>query len=159
MKQVILFLLFCFSLHTFSLNAAVAPTVGDPLAKEKAYQQKLAMLKKVASMNVKEFETFTGKHMNAVDRLLFKMGQRKLRNSIDEQGNVSNKRLEKYLKKSSDNGSSGFHLGGFALGFLLGLIGVLIAYVAFKDDNKQNRIKWSWIGVGALIVLSLLFFI
>lgn len=156
MKKVILFLLFCFSLHTFSLNAAVAPTVADPLAKEKAYQQKLAILKKVASMNVKEFETFTGKHMNVVDRLLFKIGQKKLRNSIDEQGNVTNKRLDKYLKKSADK-SSGFHLGGFALGFLLGLIGVLIAYVAFKDDNKQNRIKWSWIGVAAIVVLSLLF--
>lgn len=49
--------------------------------------------------------------------------------------------------------SSGFNIGGFALGFFLGLIGVLIAYVFIKD---ANLIKWSWIGLGAVLVIILL---
>jgi Flp pilus assembly protein TadB len=111
------------------------------------------MLKAISKMSVKEFETFTGRHLNVIERSLFKLEQKKLKKSFDAQGNVTNKKLDKYLKKA--DGSSGFHLGGFALGFLLGLIGVLIAYVAFSDDNKSNRVKWSWIGVGVVVVLYL----
>ncbi len=154
MKKISIFLLLCFLLQTFFLTAAVVPSVGNPAAKENSYQQKVEMLKKIAAMNVKEFEAFTGKHMNFIERALFKIEQRKLNNSIDQAGNITNKKLDKYLHKSSDN-SSGFHLGGFALGFLLGLIGVLIAYLAFKDDNKQNRIKWAWIGTAVIVAISL----
>jgi hypothetical protein len=48
-----------------------------------------------------------------------------------------------------------FHLGGFALGFLLGLLGVIIT-LFFKDANKQNRLYSSLIGLGAVIILVLL---
>ena len=43
------------------------------------------------------------------------------------------------------------HLGGFALGFFIGLIGVLIAYI-IEDDYKRNRVKWAWIGWGVFVV-------
>ncbi|MEY2917183.1 MAG: hypothetical protein RIS73_897 [Bacteroidota bacterium] len=156
MKKIVIFLLFCLSMQTLSLNASITPSVTDPLAKEKAYQQKVEMLKKISTMSVKEFEAFTGKHMNAVDRMLFKVEQRKLKNSFNEEGMVKNKKLDKYLKKSSKNGGAGFHLGGFALGFLLGLIGVLIAYLAFKDDKKKDRVKWAWIGTAVVVAIALL---
>jgi len=39
-----------------------------------------------------------------------------------------------FLKRAGD-GSLAFYIGGFALGFLLGLIGVLIAYL-INDDKK-----------------------
>jgi hypothetical protein len=88
--------------------------------------------------------------------MLFKVEQRKLKNSFNEEGMVKNKKLDKYLKKSSKNGGAGFHLGGFALGFLLGLIGVLIAYLAFKDDKKKDRVKWAWIGTAVVVAIALL---
>ena len=49
-------------------------------------------------------------------------------------------------------------IGGFALGFLLGVIGVLIAYII---ENGKNRplIKWAWIGLAAWVVVWLIFFI
>lgn len=152
MKKLTLLLAICFSVFTFTSNARVvvpAETGND------AYKQKVELLKKISTMSAKEFEAFSGKKMNFADRMFFKMGQKKLQKSIDANGNVTNKKLEKYLRKGGADGSSGFHLGGFALGFFLGLIGVLIAYVAFSDDNKKNRVKWSWIGWGAFVVLYL----
>ena len=69
-------------MQTLSLNASITPSVSDPLVKQKAYEQKVEMLKKISTMSVKEFEAFTGKQMNAVDRMLFKVEQRKLKNSF-----------------------------------------------------------------------------
>jgi hypothetical protein len=43
----------------------------------------------------------------------------------------------------------------FALGFLLGLIGLLIAYL-INDDYKHNRVKWAWIGFGIVVVLNII---
>ncbi|MFN8253480.1 MAG: hypothetical protein U0V75_16540 [Ferruginibacter sp.] len=156
MKKLTLLLAICFSVFTFTSNAKIVVPAENG---NDAYKQKVELLKKVSTMSVKEFEAFSGKKMNFVDRMFFKMGQKKLQKSIDENGTVTNKKLEKYLRKGGADGSSGFHLGGFALGFLLGLIGVLIAYVAFSDDNKQNRVKWSWIGLAAAIVFSLVLFL
>src|SRR5439155_16965340 len=103
------------------------------------YKAMVEMLRKVSVMNVKDYEQMTGKHMNFIARSIFKMEQKKLRNSFDEQGNVTNKKLNRMLSKGN-SGETGFHFGGFALGFFLGLIGVLLAYVAFNDDYKQNRV-------------------
>lgn len=50
--------------------------------------------------------------------------------------------------------STGFHFGGFALGFFVGLIGVLIAYLIRGDEAvDRNRRKWAWIGFGVYVLL------
>ena len=109
----------------------------------------------LSSITVKDFEKLTGKHLNFIDRIGFKAGQKKLRKSISADGTINNKRLMKFVNGDGDH-STGFHLGGFALGFFLGLIGVVIAYVAFGDDDvKRNRVKWSWIGAATFFVLWL----
>lgn len=50
------------------------------------------------------------------------------------------------------SGETGFHAGGFFLGLLLGVIGVIIAYL-INDEKKHNRVKWAWIGWGVWVVL------
>jgi hypothetical protein len=85
----------------------------------------------------------------------FRLAQKKLRNSINEDGSFSDKRMEKMFKDEM-SGTTGFHLGGFALGLFLFLIGVLIAYL-INDDKKSNRVKWAWIGAAAALVFYLLF--
>ena len=53
------------------------------------------------------------------------------------------------------DGTTGFHSGGFFLGLLVGLIGVIIAYI-IKDEKKKNRVKWAWIGWGVWVVIALI---
>jgi hypothetical protein len=110
----------------------------------------------LAMISPSQFEKLTGKKMNLVDKAGFRIAQKDLRKSINSDGTVNNQKIAKLLKKA--DGSSGFNLGGFALGFLLGLIGVLIAYV-ISDDNKKARTKWAWIGFLAALVLWLLVFV
>lgn len=108
----------------------------------------------LAQVDIKTFETLSGRHLGFVDKIGFKIAQRDLRKSISEDGSINSKKLNRYLK--SEDHSTGFHIGGFALGFFVGLIGVLIAYL-INDDNKRNRVKWTWIGfaVGFLLTIAL----
>jgi hypothetical protein len=152
-----------FTIALFSITLAAAPlAIVNPvkLKNPKASEIMLPMgkngellsLQDLSTMKIKDLENFTGAKMKLVDKLGFKLAQKQLRNSINEDGTINNKKITKYAKRAADG--SGFHLGGFALGFLLGLIGVLIAYL-IKDDLKSQRVKWAWIGLGAWLVIFL----
>lgn len=109
----------------------------------------------LSTINLKDFEKLTGRHLNFLDRLAFKAEQKKLKNSINADGKINNKMLLKMM--GDGDHSTGFHLGGFALGFLLGIIGVLISYLSHsEEDLKRNRIKWAWIGFGVQAVLGII---
>jgi hypothetical protein len=90
----------------------------------------------LSTISVKEFQILVNRKMKFFDRLAFKAGQKKF-----------DKNFKKYF-----SGKSGFHAGGFALGFFLLLIGVLIAYV-INDDYKKNRVKWTWLGFSISIAI------
>ncbi|HEX2534572.1 MAG TPA: hypothetical protein VHK69_12590 [Chitinophagaceae bacterium] len=113
---------------------------------------KTISLQDLSAISVKEFERVSGKDMRFMDKVNFKLGQRQLRKSINPDGTLNSRKMEKFAKRVD---GSDFNLGGFALGFLLGLIGVLIAYI-ISDDNKRVRTKWAWIGFGAAVVLYIL---
>ena len=92
-------------------------------------------------ISVKDFETLSGKKMKLIEKISFKLGQQKLRRSINNDGSFSQKRFEKYFGKFW--GVGGFSLVGLLLGLFLSLIGVLIAYLIWND---KSRIRWAWIG-------------
>ena len=107
----------------------------------------------LATINIADLQALTGRKMNFTERLNFRMAQKKIRKSIAADGTIKNKRVLKFFSKTKGTaGKTGFHIGGFALGFLLGLIGIVIAYV-INDDFKKNRVKWAWIGWGIFVVL------
>lgn len=95
----------------------------------------------LATISIKDFEALKGQEMSLVDKAGFKIAQRQLRNKLEDDGTVK-KSVAKKLAKSMADGTTGFHLGGFALGFFAGLIGVVIAYV-LDDEKKKNRVKWA----------------
>src|ERR1700750_2951297 len=53
----------------------------------------------LSTISVKDFEQMTGKKLSSVDRAMFKAAQKKVRHSIDKDGNVNNKKIEKFYKK------------------------------------------------------------
>jgi hypothetical protein len=145
----------------FSIAATVFGTSGFSFLPKKASEvylpvgsggQKISLLD-LTKIDVKSFETLSGRHLNFFDRFGFKLAQKKLRKSINADGTIDNKKLDKFLDEGDH--TTGFHLGGFALGFLVGLIGVLIAYL-INDENKKNRVKWAWIGFCIGLVLYII---
>ncbi len=136
MKKVLVVIAILFSVNISFAAFTVTQSVEKTAVETKAEKEK-AVMKMVAKMSAKDYEVLTGKKMNFVERLAFK---------------ITKKRFEKKLAMA-EGSSSGFNIGGFALGFFLGLIGVLIAYIFIKDPNL---IKWSWIGLGTVLVIILL---
>ena len=56
---------------------------------------------------------------------------------------------------SSFIGNVEFNFGGFILGFLLGLIGVALAYIFSSDDAFRRS---AWYGLGTWLILLLIIF-
>lgn len=137
-----------------TLNTAKPPLKASQIYFPLGKTGQLISLQDLSVIKVKEFETLTGKKMKFFDKVGFKLSQNKLRNSINLDGTFSRKKVEKYFSKMAD-GTTGFHSGGFFLGFLVGLIGVIIAYI-IKDEKKKNRVKWAWIGWGVWVVIALI---
>lgn len=135
MKKI-LFLIALFISVNASFAAFTVPSAEKPPVETKA-QKERAMMEMVVKMSVKDYEVMTGKKMNFFERLAFK---------------AEKKRFEKQLKRAEAT-SEGFNIGGFLLGFLLGLLGVLLAYIFSHDSNLR---KWSWIGLGAAVVVALI---
>jgi hypothetical protein len=112
---------------------------------------KTVSLLELSTMKVEDLEHMTGQKMGWVKRMEFKLALKKLRHSIKPDGTVDSKSLARLGRGYYDDDGS-FHIGGFALGFFVGLIGVLIAYL-INDDYHHRRVKWAWIGFGCFVVL------
>ena len=152
---IFLFLLVTFDVaFTTTLNTAKTPLKASEIYFPLGKSGELISLQDLSVIKIKEFETLTGKKMKFFDKVGFKLSQNKLRNSINLDGTFSRKKVEKYFRKMAD-GTTGFHSGGFFLGLLVGLIGVIIAYI-IKDEKKKNRVKWAWIGWAVWVVIALI---
>jgi len=113
---------------------------------------KTVSLLELSTMKVDDVEHLTGEKMGWMKRMEFKLALRKLRHSIKPDGTVDSKSLARLSRPGYYDDDGSFHIGGFALGFFVGLIGVLIAYL-INDDNHHRRVKWAWIGFGCFVVL------
>jgi hypothetical protein len=156
MKKIIILFTACLLIATapfaFTGFSSLSKKASDVYLPVGSGGNKISLLE-LSKIDVRSFESLTGRHLNFVDRLGFKIAQKKLRKSISADGTIDNKKLNKFLAQG--DGTTGFHIGGFALGFLIGLIGVLIAYL-INDEKKKNRVKWAWIGFAVWIVLLII---
>ena len=158
MKKTFILLITAFAIATTSFGSATIPSSLPKTANEiylPIGKNMQISLKDLSEIKVKDYQKITGKHLNFFQKITFKAGQRKLRQSISADGTITNQKLLKAM--SNGDPSSGFNIGWFALGLILGLIGVLLSYIINGDpDIKRNRQKWAWIGWGVWVVILIL---
>lgn len=154
MKGTLFLVAFSFIISTgFAINpipTEKAPLKASAIMLPVGPNGSMMSLEDLAYIKPREYAKLTNRKMNIFDRAAFTIAQKKLRNSINADGTISDKKMNKMV--AALDGETGFHLGGFALGFLLGLIGILIAYL-INDDYRSNRRKWAWIGFGSFLVI------
>jgi len=151
MKKIIILFAFIasFSSINSTTNSIPSSAAKPPLKADEVYLPvgktgHLISLMDLSRISVKDFETLSGEKMKFSEKVQFKLSQRQLKKSINEDGTFSRKSIEKYLTKPPVGGGGVFSLGGLLLGLFLSLIGVLIAYLIGKDN--KSRIRWAWIG-------------
>ncbi len=157
MKKILAFIIFIATIsvaYSTSVVNTPVPLKANEIFLPIGKSGQLISLQDLSVIKLKDFEALTGKKMKLTDKLGFALSQKQLRKSINPDGTFNKKKVEKYFNKMAE-GSGGFHAGGFFLGLLLGLIGVLIAYL-IKDDKKKTRVKWAWIGWVVWLVILLI---
>ena len=114
-------------------NTAVAPLSGMTV------QDFLAL-------TPKKYKELTGEKLSLTQKISLKLAQKKIRKAIKNNEKVDSTEMANALDTSD------FNIGGFVLGLLLSVIGVLIAYLI----GDTNVIKWAWIGFAVFLVIFLL---
>lgn len=150
-KLICFLILFAFSTSLFS---AVLPGGKEPNASEVMiplmYSNKNITLADFMNLSPFGYKALTGTRLGLKHGIELKMTQKQLKQVIRIDGTVDVKAL---IKASEE--PFRFHIGGFLLGFFLGIIGVIIT-LFFKDANRKSRLYSSLIGLGIVIILALL---
>jgi hypothetical protein len=157
-KVIVLFFVFICLTNSFAAFNPIEPKkiLASQIMVPIGHTGKSISLLELSTINAKSLENLTGRKMKLFERMAFSGAQKKLRKNINPDGSLKPKFL-KLLKRGGEDNTKGFHVIGFLLGFVLGLIGVLIAYVMNDDADKKNRVKWAWLGflIGWVLVIGL----
>ena len=116
-----------------------------------------------ASQAQSEFAQFTQDELLDLDRTLM---ENRLGRKMSFRERMAHKIAKKQIKKARKrgtardltaeqamrDGTTSFNIGGFLLGLLLGLIGVLIAYIIGGDGIVRS----AWIGFGIFLAIVLI---
>jgi hypothetical protein len=139
MKKLFAILTLCFGILVSSNSFAAV--VEPASSQEETVTQKSPSItiEDIKTLSAKEIEEKIGQKLNWKQKLAIKLTKNKLA------------KADKAEDKPAEI-SGGFGIG-LLLGFVLGLIGVLLAYVVFKD---KQTIKGSWLGFAAVLVLIIL---
>ena len=92
--------------------------------------------------------------MSFKERMGLRIAQKNIRSEIKSKSIEENAIIN--YKMAIVNGESTFKIGGFILGFLLGLIGVGLAYI-FSNDKDFIRSTWKGLGAWVILILVLAF--
>lgn len=98
------------------------------------------------SLTPKKYKELTGEKLSLTQKISLKLAQKKIRKAIKNNESIEGADMANAVDTSD------FNIGGFVLGLLLSVIGVLIAYLI----GDTSVIKWAWIGFGVFLVIFLL---
>jgi uncharacterized protein YacL len=141
----ILFFVLALSFITVRSFALVSPS-SKPAETDNSSVLSKMKVEDFLSLTPKKYKELTGEKLSLTQKISLKLAQKKLKQAIKEHQQVD----EKVQSTAID--TSDFNAGGFVLGLLLSVIGVLIAYLI--DD--PTVIKWAWIGFGIFAIIFLL---
>ncbi len=140
----------------FSSNAGIIFLPSN--STDNAKTGKLSTIDILSQLDAKSFlaltpakvAEMTGRKLTLNQKINLKLTQRLVKKELKKGVDVN----MMDMAKRADSGS--FNWGAAALGFFLGLIGVLIVYLAFKNDKEAAR-KAAWIGFAVSLALALIF--
>ena len=98
------------------------------------------------SLTPKKYKELTGEKLSITQKISLKLAQKKIKRALKNNEKIDSETMANAVDTSD------FNIGGFVLGLLLSVIGVLIAYLI----GDTNVIKWAWIGFGVFLVIFLL---
>ncbi len=149
MKKILFSLL---ALLTISINAIPVSAAftksknietNEAIAKPETGLSSLS-IEQILSLTPKNYERITGAKINFKDKLGLGYIQRNIKRDLKKNGTVN---INDYV---GEDGKTRFNIGGFLLGFLLGLIGVALAHIFSKDKSFRRS---SWYGVGVILII------
>lgn len=133
-------------------SALVLPSsTPEPVKKESTAVSPLSHLSAddFLSLTPKKIREMTGQKMSLSQKLALKVAQNKLKKEMKAKQNADVSSAAAFVDDSD------FNIGGFVLGLLLSIIGVLIAYLI----GDRDVIKWAWLGFGVSVIIFLLILI
>ena len=148
----------------------VKPKANDILPSENLYG-KYIYASEFVKLSVKEFSLLTGKKLNFIQRLSFRVAKLRMKHDLKKNPNL---KITDYIDKQGEGNS--FDIGWFLLGLAGPLIGLVIGAIISSTllfivlaiaplvavyALKQNKTakKSAWIGFGAGIILLIIFFL
>ena len=142
------------------LGVALCSAVPVPLtaiipSEAPAATTKTLTVDQVLSMDAHAFSKAIGHRMTLRERLSFQVARRGLREAIHDNELRGDAPVD--LRQLMADGEKGFQFGGFVLGLLLGLIGVLIGYLMKRDKGfiRSAWIGWSvWVAIVIAVVAA-----
>ena len=98
-----------------------------------------------------DYKKLTGHKLNWKEAIGFRSAQKQIKRTIQKDGTVNMLALEKKAKERYK-----WHWGGFFLGLLLPIIGMIIS-AFIKDDKRKNRTNSAAIGTLVACVAFIIF--
>lgn len=98
------------------------------------------------ALTPKKYKELTGEKLSITKKISLKIAQKKIKRALKNNESIDSVTMANAVDTSD------FNIGGFVLGLLLSVVGVLIAYLI----GDTSVIKWAWIGFGVFLVIFLL---
>ena len=138
-----------------SLSSSIPVSKEEPVLEKKVSNDNISMLstmtnKQFLTLSPQTYYKLTGIKMSFKERMALRIAQRNIRTEIKSKSIEENATIN--YEMAVGNGESSFRIGGFILGFLLGLIGVGLAYIF---SNDKDFIRSTWKGLGGWVILLL----
>jgi hypothetical protein len=140
------FVMMIFNLSTSALTIPSAEPVPPKSDNTVAAPLSGMTVQDFLALTPKKYRELTGEKLSFTQKISLKLAQKKIRKAIKNNEKVDSATMANALDTSD------FNIGGFVLGLLLSLIGVLIAYLI----GDTTVIKWAWIGFAVFLVIFLL---